>query len=216
MANAKAKISQEFVPIEEIRDGIVVLKDGTMCLIIMASSLNFALKSADEQQAIIFQFQNFLNSLDFTVQFHLQSRRLDIRPYLATLEERIPKQTNDLIKIQIKEYIGFIKNFTENTSIMTKSFFVVIPYLPPLLNATGSKGVFAKLFASRSSGEADAAKKQTFEENRSQIEQRASVVEQGLSRTGVRTIPLGTEELVELYYKIFNPGDLEKPIVNRG
>ena len=212
---ATAKVSQEFVPIEEIRDGIVVLKDGTMCLLLMASSLNFALKSADEQQAIIFQFQNFLNSLDFTVQFHIQSRRLDIRPYLATLEERLAKQTNDLIKIQIKEYIGFIKNFTESTSIMTKSFFIVIPYEPPILTAASGKGLFSKLFKKGETAADQEAAKRTFEENRTQIEQRSSVVEQGLSRTGVRTIPLGTEELVELYYKIFNPGELEKPIVNR-
>ncbi len=216
MADAsKTRVSQEFVPIEEIRDGVVVLKDGTMCLILMASSLNFALKSGDEQQAIIFQFQNFLNSLDFSVQFHIQSRRLDIRPYLATLEERLAKQTNDLIKIQIKEYIGFIKNFTESTSIMTKSFFVVIPYEPPVLGAIKGKGLLAGLFAKKTSSVDQELAKQTFEENRTQIEQRSSVVEQGLSRTGVRTIPLGTEELVELYYKIFNPGELEKPIVNQ-
>ncbi|OHB25587.1 MAG: hypothetical protein A2542_00805 [Parcubacteria group bacterium RIFOXYD2_FULL_52_8] len=214
-ANNKGKVAQDFVPIEEIRDGIVVLKDSTMCLILMASSLNFALKSGDEQQAIIFQFQNFLNSLDFTVQFHIESRRLDIRPYLATLEERLAKQTNDLIKIQIKEYIGFIKNFTESTSIMTKNFFVVIPYTPPLLSAAQGRGLLKGLFGKKDAAADAALQKQTFEENRSQIEQRASVVEQGLSRTGVRTIPLGTEELVELYYKIFNPGELEKPIVNQ-
>ncbi|PIR44612.1 MAG: hypothetical protein COV10_03860 [Candidatus Vogelbacteria bacterium CG10_big_fil_rev_8_21_14_0_10_51_16] len=215
MAKAKAKISQEFVPIDEIRDGIVVLKDGSLCLVLMASSLNFALKSEDEQQAIIFQFQNFLNSLDFSVQFHIQSRKLDIRPYLATLEERIGKQTHDLMKIQIKEYIGFIKNFTETTSIMTKSFFVVIPYQPAILTGKKSKGLLSGLFGRQSKQEASALEKRTFEENRTQIEQRANVVEQGLSRTGVRTIPLGTEELVELYYKIFNPGELEKPIANR-
>jgi len=215
MSNTKAKISQEFVPIEEIRDGIVVLKDGGMCLIVMASSLNFALKSSDEQQAIIFQFQNFLNSLDFSVQFQIQSRKLDIRPYLATLEERIEKQTNDLIKIQIKEYIEFIKNFTETTSVMTKNFFVIIPYNPPLVNSENSKGFLSKILGKETKKELSEAQKRTFEENRTQIEQRASVVEQGLSRTGVRTIPLGTEELVELYYKIFNPGELEKPITNQ-
>ncbi|MBI5138839.1 MAG: hypothetical protein HZA95_03520 [Candidatus Vogelbacteria bacterium] len=216
MADAKqTRLTQDFVPIEEVRDGIALLKDGTMCLILMASSLNFALKSSDEQQAILLQFQNFLNSLDFSVQFYVQSRKLDIRPYLATLEDRLALQTNDLIKIQIKEYIGFIKNFTENTSIMTKSFFLVIPYTPAMLNVKQSKGILSQFFGKGSTKEQDDLKKLTFEENRTQLEQRASVVEQGLARTGVRTIPLGTEELVELYYKIFNPGELEKPIANR-
>ena len=118
----KSKATQDFVPIKEVRDGIVVLKSNGMRAVIMASSLNFALKSEDERNSIIYQFQNFLNSLDFPVQIFIQSRKLDIRPYIALLEERYKDQLNDLMKIQIKEYIAFIKNFTENSSIMTKSF----------------------------------------------------------------------------------------------
>ena len=131
---SKPQPTQEFVPIKEVRDGIVVLKDGSYRAILLVSSINFALKGAGEQQAIIGQFQNFLNSLDFSVQIFIQSRRLDIRPYIALLEERVKEQTNDLMKIQIREYIGFIKNFTENTNIMSKSFFVTIPYSPAMLN----------------------------------------------------------------------------------
>ena len=106
-----------------------------MVSILMASSLNFALKSADEQTAILSQFSNFLNSLDFSVQFFIESRELDIRPYIALLEARYEKQVNDLMKIQTREYIEFIKNFTKNENIMTKNFFVVIPYSPPTLEA---------------------------------------------------------------------------------
>src|SRR6266404_7467895 len=125
---ASSRSTQEFVPIAEVRDGIVVLKDGTLRAILLASSINFALKSEDEQTAFIVQFQNFLNSLDFTVQILVQSRMLDIRPYVATLEAAYKEQLDDLMRIQIREYIKFIKSFTEAANIMTKNFFVVVPY----------------------------------------------------------------------------------------
>ena len=106
--------TQEFVPIDDVRDGIVILKDGGMRGILMASSINFALKSDDERQAILLQFQDFLNSLDFSVQIVVQSRRLDIRPYIALLEDRYKEQSNDLMKIQIEQYMAFVKSFTES------------------------------------------------------------------------------------------------------
>jgi type IV secretory pathway VirB4 component len=204
-----AKTTQEFVPIKEIRQGVVILKDGNLRGIIMASSLNFALKSADEQQSILLQFQNFLNSLDFSVQIFIQSRRLDIRPYIALLENRLKEQMSDLLKIQTREYIQFIKNFTENSNIMTKTFFVVVPYSPAMVSAGGVGDVFGKKKTAAESAEKKIAE---FEEHRSQLEQRVSVVTQGLVRCGIRTVELGTEEIVELFYKIFNPGDTEKPI----
>jgi hypothetical protein len=211
MAQVVSKATQEFVPIKEIRDGVVILKDGGMRAVVLASSLNFALKSADEQSAIVAQFQNFLNSLNFSVQIFVQSRRLDIRPYIALLENRQREQTGDLLKVQTKEYIEFIKSFTESTSIMTKSFFVVIPYSPALLNSGKKSGLGG--FMQRKDKKQDAQNKiENFEENRSQLEQRLEVVEQGLVRCGIRVVQLGTEELVELYYKIFNPGDVDKPI----
>ncbi len=202
--------TQEFVPIQEVRDGIVILKDGSMRGIVLASSVNFSLKSDDERQAILLQFQDFLNSLDFSVQISLQSRRLDIRPYLALLEDRYKEQMNDLMKIQTREYIEFIKKFTESTNIMTKSFFVVVSYDPAILNVKG--GVGGALFKKQTAVEKSKGKEEAFEENRTQLEERVSVVEQGLSRCGIRVIRLGTEEVIELFYKVFNPGDTEKPI----
>jgi hypothetical protein len=211
--NNTSKATQEFVPIKEIRDGVLILKDGSLRALIMTSSLNFALKSQDEQNSIIFQFQNFLNSLNFSIQIFVQSRKLDIRPYIALLEQREKEQNLDLMKIQTHEYIEFIKNFTENTNIMTKSFFIVIPFTPAILQ--GKKGV-AKisggLFKKKDKKEAAAENIQSFEEYRTQLEQRIDVVEQGLVRCGIRVVQLGTEELIELFYKIFNPGDTEKPI----
>ena len=205
-----SKATQEFVPIKEVRDGIVMLKDGTMRAVVLASSLNFSLKSDDERNAIILQFQDFLNSLDFHIQISVQSRRLDIRPYLAILEDRYKEQMNDLMKIQTREYIDFIKKFTESTNIMTKNFFVVVPYDPAILNI--SSGVGSGFFKRKSASDEQQSKQVSFEENRTQLEQRVSVIEQGLSRCGIRVVRLGTEEVIELFYKIFNPGDTEKPI----
>jgi len=208
----KTKAAQDFVPVKEVRGGVMVLKDDTLVGVMLASSLNFALKSQDEQEAIIAQFQNFLNSLDFSVQFFVQSRKLDIRPYVALLEERLVAQTEDLMRIQVREYIEFIKSFTERANIMSKHFFVVIPYTPPILDVK-------RTISSRFFKEGDLAAREGnigFEEHRTQLEQRMSVVEQGLVRTGVRTVPLGTEEVIELLYKELNPGELEKPISSNG
>src|SRR3989304_9151777 len=124
----KATPAQQFVPIKEVRGGIIILKDGGIRAILLASSINLSLKSYDEQRAVISQFQSFLNSLDFSVQICIQSRRLDIRPYLTLLENRLREIEEPLLKVQPPEYISFIRNFTESVNIMTKSFFVVVPY----------------------------------------------------------------------------------------
>lgn len=205
---ASAASTQEFVPVSEVRDGIVVLKDGSLRAILLASSINFALKSEDEQTAFIVQFQNFLNSLDFSCQIFVQSRMLDIRPYVATLEVAYKDQLDDLMRVQIREYIEFIKSFTEAASIMTKNFFVVVPYEQVAINtqSTGSILPFGKKQAD------PAAANRSFEEQVSQLEQRISIVQQGLTRTGVRTVQLGTEEAIELLYKMFNPGEDGKPM----
>jgi type IV secretory pathway VirB4 component len=205
----QSKATQDFVEVREVRDGVIVLKDGSLRAVLMTSSLNFALKSADEQTSILFQFQNFLNSLDFSVQIFVQSRKLDIRPYIALLEERYKAQVTDLMRIQIREYIEFIKNFTESANIMSKSFFVVVSYSPSMFSAKG--GILASITDRGKKVDAK-DKNKSFEESRTQLEQRMSVVEQGLLRTGIRVARLGTEETIELLYKMFNPGELEKPI----
>src|SRR3989344_5385208 len=109
----KGRASQQFVPVEEIRDGVAILKDKTMHAILMVSSLNFALKSSEEQDAIIAQYQNFLNSLDFSLQFIIQSRKLDIEPYLETLRVAEKAQASELLQIQTREYIEFVKAFVK-------------------------------------------------------------------------------------------------------
>lgn len=207
-AAASSKATQDFVPIKEIRDGVIIMKDGSLRAVLIASSLNLALKSEDEQRATIIAFQNFLNSLEFSLQISIESRRLDIRPYLALLEDRMKAQVEDLLKIQIREYIEFVRDFTERTSIMTKNFFLTVPYTSPVIGGKGTSIPFlGKKDQTAQQGEMEA-----FEEARSQLDQRVGVVVQGLSGMGIRVIQLGTEEIVELFYKIFNPGETERPI----
>jgi hypothetical protein len=194
------KPTQEFVPIKEIRDGVVFLKDGSMRAILMTSTLNFALKSEDEQTAIILQYQNFLNSLDFTVQFFIESRKMNISPYINLLENAEKEQTNELLKIQTIEYMEFIKNFVKTTNIVSKNFYIVVPYSSMVL----SGNIFGRK-------KTESEKKDTqFEEAKTQLQQRAVLVQGGLSSLGIRAVLLNTEELIELFYKLFNPGELEK------
>jgi len=202
--------TQDFVPVKEIRGGTVILEDGSLNSILLVASLNFALKSYDEQMATIGQFQSFLNSLEFSVQISIQSRKLDIRPYIATLEEKRRDQDNDLIKLQINEYMQFIQNFSDSVNIMEKKFFVVVSYTPPTLSSSSSSNPFTK-FLKRNSDD-KVTNDDLFQEAKSQLEQRVDLVSAGIGRTGLRLAPLGTEEAIEVLYRIFNPGESEKPI----
>ena len=192
--------TQDFVSIRDIKEDVVIQKNGQMVMVLLASSINFALKSLDEQRAILSQFQDFLNTLDFSLQIHMQSRRLNIEPYIAVLGELEEKQYNDLMRIQLREYMEFIRTFTRDVEVMNKNFFIVVPYSPSLKIGRG----VGNLFSPKTGG---AVNDSNFEENRTQLEQRASLVSEGLARIGVRTITLGTDELVELYYHTFNPND---------
>jgi len=201
MPNQKAA-TQNFVPIKDIRENVVIKKNGEMLMVVLASSVNFALKSLDEQRAILQQFQNFLNTVDFSLQIYVQSRKLNIEPYIEILHGLNKNQDNDLMRIQLQEYIGFITKFTDEYDVMSKSFFVVIPYSPTKLNM--SKG-FSKFLGGSSSNVSSTD--QQFEEHRLQLEQRAAMVVQGLAGVGVRTMTLQKDDLVELYYHLYNPGD---------
>jgi type IV secretory pathway VirB4 component len=199
---ATESASQHFVPVRDIHEGVVMLKNGQMVMVLLASSINFALKSSDEQRAILAQFQSFLNTLDFSLQIYIQSRRLDIRPYIEILREREVLQDNDLMRIQLREYIEFVTVFTKEVDIMSKNFFVVVPYTPA---TTDLRGLKTLLHTQHETNEP--FNEERFAEQRSQLEQRVAVVEQGLARIGIRTVSLGNEELTELYYHIFNPAD---------
>ena len=195
--------TQKFVPLKDVKENVVVLKNGQLCMVLLASSINFALKSEDEQRAILAQFQSFLNTLDFSLQIYIQSRRLNIEPYISHLQSQEEKQHNDLMRIQLREYVDFIRQFTTEVDVMTKNFFVVVPYMPSIIN--GKQGINKLLGGSTTTGSNGS---DSFYEHRSQLEQRVTIVEQGLNRLGIRTAPLANEELIELYYHIFNPQDV--------
>lgn len=204
---APKNTTQSFVPLRDIKDNIVILKNGQLNMVLLASSINFALKSSDEQEAILRYFQAFLNTIDFSIQLHVQSRRLDIQPYLDLLQSREDKQDNELMKIQLREYMQFIKTFTSEVDVMSKSFFIVVPYTPVSASLQSGLSGLREAFGGEKNVYFD---DKSFAEHRLQLEQRVSLVEQGLSGIGVRTIVLKDEELVELYYHIFNPGEAGK------
>ncbi|MBP7741614.1 MAG: hypothetical protein KA104_02915 [Candidatus Pacebacteria bacterium] len=206
---AQTKATQAFVPVKEVRNGVIILKEGGYRGVLMCSSINFALKSEDEQRAIVGGFQNFLNTLDFTVEIVVHSRKMDIRPYLALLNERMEAQTTELMRIQLREYIQFIRGFMDSTSIMTKLFYIIVPYTPSL----GKDVVNAMPFLNRKQGGVAAHPGgDTFEDDRVQLEQRMALAAGGLASSGLRAVPLGTEEIIELLYRSFNLSELESPI----
>lgn len=206
MAASSASATQQFVPVKEIRNGVIVLRDGGYRGVLMCSSVNFGLKSEEEQHAITLGFQSFLNTLDFSIQIVVNSRRMDLRPYLALLEGKAAEQKTELMRIQLREYIGFIRSFADQANIMTKSFYTVVPYTP---HATAESAVG---FFRRAGAAAKGAAETSFEEARGQLEQRLALVVSGFAGTGIRAVPLGTEEIIELLYRSFNPGELENPI----
>jgi hypothetical protein len=208
---ATPKATQSFVPVKEVRNGVVILKNDGYRGILMCSSVNFALKGEDEQRGIVGGFQSFLNTLDFSVEIVVHSRKMDIRPYLALLEERAGVQTTELMRLQLREYEQFIRNFIDANDIMTKMFYVVVPYSPSTGVEVASAVSFLGKGGRQHTGEASGADS-TFEEHRVQLEQRMALVVSGLAASGVRAVPLGTEEIIELLYRSFNLSELESPI----
>jgi hypothetical protein len=205
-----AQATQDFVPVKEIRDGIIVLNTGELRALVLVSPINLSLKTSEEQEAVFSQFMSFLNSLDFSTQIVVQSRRLDITPYLLTLEKRYEAQTEPLLKIQTKQYIEFIRDFTDQNSIMTKTFIVVVPYGSEQL-AFEKPGFFSGLFGSPKKSVTVAEKKE-FEESRTQLEQRIGLVQGGLGSCNLSSSVLNTDEATDVLYKVFNPGDRRKAI----
>ncbi|MDP1689978.1 MAG: hypothetical protein Q8L52_02130 [bacterium] len=207
MAVTPAGATQQFVPVKEIRNGVVILKDGGYRGILICSAINFGLKSSDEQHAITLGFQSFLNTLDFSIQIVINSRKMDLRPYLAILAEKEPGQKTELMRVQLHEYIEFVRSFADQTNIMTKSFYVIVPYAPHFSVVSTARFLRREDAATKS-----AVAETSFEEDRAQLEQRLTLVGTGLANVGVRAVPLGTEEVIELLYRSFNPGELENPI----
>lgn len=204
---AAGKSTQEFVDIAEIKDNVVVLKNGTLRAVLAVSSINFDLKSSGEQEAIVAAYQGFLNSLDFPLQILISSRRLDIDPYLKILDGKEKVQPNELLRFQINEYRGFIKNLVSAANIMTKSFYIVVPFA---LTEGKKEGFLDRIKVAINPKQALFEKKFEFEGFKDQLWQRVDHIAAGLGGTGIRMVPLKTEELIELYYNAYNPTVIEK------
>lgn len=208
-AGKGAQPTQKFLAIDQIRDDVAVLKGGAMRAVLMCSSVNFALKSSEEQEATIYQFQNFLNSLDFSLQIVIHSRKMKIDDYLAQVKEKEKAQTDELLRVQTAEYYEFIKSFVAMTSIMSKTFYAVVPYSPATAAQAAGGGLLAKFMGGgKPAPIADLAEK--FGENKNQLWQRVEAVRAGMNTFGIRSAPLKTEELIELFFGLYNPEEAAK------
>lgn len=207
MAKKESGSTQQFVDIEDIRDGVIVLKNGSLRRVLMVAGINFELKSEDEQNIIISTYQNFLNTLNFSVQFVIHSRKLNIDAYLEKLAERKNQENNELLKNQISEYVEFIRSFVEQNAVMAKTFFTVVPYDPIVIPTGGKKFLemfkFGKKITSMQT-------EQTLEQKIQQLDHRTDQVINGLTQIGLRVAPLNNEELIELFYNLYNPSVVEK------
>ena len=203
--------TQAFLEIRDIREGVLLLKNNSIRGILMVSSINFALKSDEEQTATIYAFQSFLNSLDFSCQIVVQSRKINITPYLDGLKDLEDKQTNELLRRQTSSYRDFIKNMVVGDTVMTKNFYVVIPYT--LMEIFGIKGA-GKQFNifdqfTKKQDQTKEMKDEDFQRCKSQLWQRMEYLAMGLRRCGLEAMPLTTPELIELFWAIHHPDQAE-------
>ena len=202
-----AQSSQRHIPISEIREDTVIMKDGTLRAILLVSSINFALKSEDEQNAIIAAYVNFLNTIDFPIQILIQSRKIDVDGYIERLKKREKEQTNELLKIQIREYIMYIQELIEIGNIMTKRFYVVISYNPL---SDKQKGFFKRFVELFRAAKIVSLGQKRFQQRKKDLMQRVEHVMSSLASIGLKSAILDTQSLIELFYNTYNPGVSER------
>ncbi|MEK7083993.1 MAG: hypothetical protein AAB932_02075 [Patescibacteria group bacterium] len=205
--SAKAKsnkrpAAQAHLPIAEIKEGAVILKDGTLRSVLLVSSINFSLKSDDEQNAIISSYVGFLNSLDFPLQILVQSRRLQIKNYIDRLIAAEREQSNELLRVQIADYRSFIGELVQIGQIMTKRFYIIVPY-DPLTNK--KKGFFSRFKEVIKPTSTIRIKEKQFRDRKRDLDLRVRQVVGGLESMGLSVVPLDTQALIELYYTTYNP-----------
>jgi len=189
--------TQAFLPVKEIKNGIVVLKNGTLRTVILVRTSGFELKSANEQNAIVASFEGFINSLNFPLQIVMQSRKVDLSAYLERLKNLAAEQKSELLRLQTENYLEFVQELITHYNIMSKSFYVVVPHNP---------GGIAKVgFLSTLLGKATTAPIVNFEKEKVALLEKTNLVISGLQSIGLRAIQLNTQELIELFYKIYNP-----------
>lgn len=194
--------TQSHIPFAEIRDGVVIMKDGTLRRVLQVSSLNFALKSEDEQRGIIQGYVGFLNAIDFELQIVVQSRKLNIDPYVEQLDILARQQENELLRKQTRSYRSFIAHFVEATNIMDKQFYIVIPYA---MDRHKRKSYWTRLRDVLVPASAIRFKQEKFDRHVLELDRQVSLVISGLSGIGLEVKPMTTEKLIVLYYNVYNP-----------
>ena len=197
-----APATKLFLPIAEIKDGVVVLKDGTLRAVLMSSSINFALKSEDEQNALVSSYVSFLNSIDFPLQIAVQSRKLQVQPYIDQLLSQEKQQTNELLRVQTADYRAFIQELVEIGEIMTKKFYVIVPY-DPLSNK--KKSFYSRFKEVLKPALSVRLKEEVFQRRKKDLDMRVRNISAGLTSIGLNIVPLDTQALIELYYSTYNP-----------
>ena len=199
--------AQKFLDVAEIREDIVILKDGTLRAVLLVSSINFSLKSLDEQNAIVQSYMQFLNSLNFPIQVVIQSRKMNIDNYLNRISEHEKTTTNDLLKRQIRDYKDFVKQLVELGDIMQKRFYVVVPLRPgeEASNEDTGKGFFKRLGEILSPTIAGKISDKKFEKLKFDLSLRVNQIIGGLSSMSLNAVQLDTQSLIELYYTVYNP-----------
>jgi len=210
MANKKNKLAknvtsistQQYLDIAEIKEDTVIMKDGTLRAVLLISSINFALKSEDEQNAIISAYVSFLNNIDFPLQIVIQSRELNIDKYIDDLKKREKEQTNELLKMQTNEYINYIQELISISKIMNKRFYVVVPYNPL---SDKQKGFFSRLMSALKPAVTIKMKDKVFNRRKIELIHRIDNITSGLNSMGLNVVQLDTQGLLELYYNTYNP-----------
>lgn len=203
----QSNATQHTIDIAEIRDDIVILRDGTLRGVILVSSINFALKSEDEQKAIIQSYMQFLNTFESPIQIVIQSRKLNIDEYLGKLDRLAKEQTNDLLRIQTAEYRQFIMELIDLSAIMSKRFYVVVPYSP--ISEGKKMGFIARIKEAFAPTEIIRVSQEKFVKYRTELQQRMDHVISGLEGMSLKAVPLDTQSLIEIYYNSYNPDTFE-------
>lgn len=191
--------TQKHLEIAQIREDLVVMKDGSFRTVLVVSAVNFDLKSQQEQDAIIFQFQSFLNSLEFPIQIVVQSRQLELNSYIDTIVDAANAQTNELLRLQTLDYVDFVTRLISLANIMDKRFYVIVPYEQIAIN----QNFWSKLLGGRKT--VPSYTETQYREAQTQLEERSNVITSGLAGLSLRVVRLNTEELIEFYYSIYNP-----------
>lgn len=199
--NKSSSSTQHYLSIAEIKDDVIVTKGGGLRAALMVSSINFDLKSQKEQDAIIYSYQDFLNSLDFEIQILITSRKLNINNYLEMLRQRAKEHTNELLRLQTEEYVNYIQELVQLSNIMSKIFYIIIPFSP----VEAKQGFFNKIQAAFKPQEVVKHNRDEFQKYKSQLWQRVNHVMMSLHGAGIYMAPLNTQELIELFYNTYNP-----------